>query len=138
MGYADYSYYTTEFLGNTVPEEDFPRMAERASEYVDYITQGRAANNADLPSVKKSVCALAELYLSSEQAAKDAAAAGASAEGGALASEIVGSWSQSYHSRAELSKLAMEISTQSSQQLYSVAARYLAHTGLLYRGGCCL
>ena len=34
MAYADYKFYTESF-GNVVPETDFPRLAERASDFVD-------------------------------------------------------------------------------------------------------
>lgn len=41
MTYADYDYYSGTYLG-TVSEEDFPRLAVRASSFLDYYTQNRA------------------------------------------------------------------------------------------------
>lgn len=64
MAYADYKFYTESF-GNVVPEADFPRLAERASDFVDLMTSDRLANG--LPTdersqkrIKKAVCSLAE------------------------------------------------------------------------------
>lgn len=37
MAYADYDFYTTYF-GSVVPEKDFPRLAERASDFIDTMT----------------------------------------------------------------------------------------------------
>ena len=48
MAYADYEYYTTAYLGTAIKEDDFPRLSLRASSFLDYYTQGRAAQNSDL------------------------------------------------------------------------------------------
>ena len=40
MAYADYKFYIESF-GNAVPEADFPRLAERASDFVDLMTSDR-------------------------------------------------------------------------------------------------
>ena len=52
MAYADYTYYTDTFLGTAVKESDFPRLALRASSYLDYYTMGKAAKNAGLDALK--------------------------------------------------------------------------------------
>lgn len=85
MAYADYKFYTESF-GNVVPETDFPRLAERASDFVDLMTSDRLANG--LPTdersqkrIKKAVCSLAEKMYQIELAEKnatDAAVSGAS------------------------------------------------------------
>lgn len=66
MAYADYKFYTESF-GNVVPEADFPRLAERASDFVDLMTSDRLVDG--LPTdersqkrIKKAVCELAEVY----------------------------------------------------------------------------
>ena len=41
MAYADYEFYTTSYFGSAVPETDFPRLAERASDFVDTMTFDR-------------------------------------------------------------------------------------------------
>ena len=82
MAYADYKFYTESF-GSVVPEADFPRLAERASDFIDLITHGRLVNG--LPTneyfqkrIKKAVCSLAEILYQIELAEKNAANAAAS------------------------------------------------------------
>ena len=41
MAYADYEFYTTSYFGSVVPETDFSRLAERASDFVDTMTFDR-------------------------------------------------------------------------------------------------
>ena len=76
MAYADYKFYTESF-GNVVPETDFPRLAERASDFVDLMTFDRLVDGlpADMRSqkrIKKAVCSLAELMYQIELAEKNA------------------------------------------------------------------
>lgn len=77
MAYADYEFYTTSYFGSVVPETDFPRLAERASDFIDLITHGRLVNG--LPTneyfqkrIKKAVCSLAEILYQIELAEKNA------------------------------------------------------------------
>lgn len=76
MAYADYKFYTESF-GNVVPEADFPRLAERASDFVDLMTSGRLVNGLPVNEyfqkrIKKAVCSLAELMYQLELAEKNA------------------------------------------------------------------
>lgn len=130
MIYADYSFYTESFLGTVISAEEFPRIALRASQFLDYYTQGRAANYADLEAVKMACCAIAERVLVVESANVSAVE---SVSGNGLKSESVGSYSVSYETAADKVSAA-----QSAKESYAAVAReYLAHTGLLYRGGRC-
>ena len=116
MAYATYDYYTSGYQGKSIPEADFERLAERASEYIDYVTFGRAVNygNANT-ALKKACCAIAETYQLNEQ-------------GGGIVAETVGKITRNY--AAGVSTTPTE-----SQRLYRAASRYLSHTGLLYMGG---
>ena len=65
MAYADYQFYTEKYYGDTVPESDFPKYAERSSDRIDAITFGRLVNGFPeeeraVTKVKKAVCAVAE------------------------------------------------------------------------------
>ena len=76
MAYADYKFYTESF-GNVVPETDFPRLAERASDFVDTMTfdrlvDGLPTNERSQKRVKNAVCSLAELMYQIELAEKNA------------------------------------------------------------------
>lgn len=125
MAYADYEYYKSSYYGVLIKDTEFQPLAERASDYIAYITRGRAPADNAPAAVKKACCALAEVY----QGIARAQAAAAS-DNGELASQTVGSWSATYRSGAETAR-------ESEAQLYRVAQRYLANTGLLYRGGTC-
>ena len=83
MAYADYEFYTTSYFGSVVPETDFPRLAERASDFVDTMTFGRLvdglpSNERSQKRIKKAVCSLAELMYQIELAEKNATNAAAS------------------------------------------------------------
>lgn len=82
MAYADYKFYTESF-GNVVPEADFPRLAERASEFIDLMTSDRLVdglptNERSQKRIKKAVCSLTELMYQIELAEKNASDAAAS------------------------------------------------------------
>lgn len=77
MAYADYEFYTTSYFGSVVPETDFPRLAERASDFVDTMTfdrlvDGLPTNEHSQKRIKKAVCSLAELMYQIELAEKNA------------------------------------------------------------------
>ncbi len=113
--YADYSFYVGEYLGNAISEADFPRLALRASKFLDYYTMNRAKDYSKDDSLKHACCAVAEAYrIADESEAKRG-----------IASESVGSYSVSYRDDREVNKL-----------LADAARPHLAFTGLLYRGGC--
>lgn len=93
MAYADYDFYLNVYLGNAIPSEDFPRLSERASEYVYSATKGLAekVSGRDLETVQKAVCAVAEVILD-----ENIMTASAFSGEQAVSSESVGSWSRSY------------------------------------------
>lgn len=76
MAYADYKFYTESF-GSVVPEADFTRLAEKASDFVDAMTfdrlvDGLPTNEHSQKRIKKAVCSLAELMYQIELAEKNA------------------------------------------------------------------
>ena len=142
MAYADYEYYTTTYLGTAIGEADFPRMALRASPFLDYYTQGRAAQNANLDALKMACCAIAEQYqyidTAQALAQKSLSASLESGESGELQSQTVGSWSKTYRSGGDSAQQALSSVQTAQATLGAIAQQYLAGTGLLYRGrGCC-
>jgi hypothetical protein len=91
MAYADYEFYTTSYFGSVVPEADFPRLAERASDFVDTITfdrlvDGLPTNERSQKRIKKAVCSLAELMYQIELAEKNATNAAVSGTSTAIGS----------------------------------------------------
>lgn len=91
MAYADYEFYTTSYFGSVVPEADFPRLAERASDFVDVMTfdrlvDGLPKNERSQKRIKKAVCSLAELMYQIELAEKNATNAAVSGTSTAIGS----------------------------------------------------
>ena len=91
MAYADYEFYTTSYFGSVVPEADFPRLAERASDFVDTMTFDRLVgglpeNERSQKRIKKAVCSLAELMHQIELAEKNATNAAVSGTSTAIGS----------------------------------------------------
>ena len=148
MAYTDFEFYATIYHGNVVPEADFPRIADRASDFLDVITFDRLADG--LPSderaatkVQKAVCAVAEKLYELELADKQAlsaAAGGTSSSGsdgatsGVITSRSAGSESISYASPSEMANGAKTWSaiyqaagdeTLTNNLLYSAARLYL-------------
>lgn len=139
MVYADYDFYANTYLGRSIAEADFPRLALRGSQYIDYITQGRAEARAGLEAVKMCCCELAEQYQTIETArelAQKSLAAGAES-GLELQSETVQTWSRSYRSGVDSAQSAAQAAQKGEAALYSIAQRHLSRTGLLSRAGRC-
>ena len=91
MAYADYEFYTTSCFGSVVPETDFTRLAERASDFVDTMTfdrlvDGLPTNERTQKRIKKAVCSLAELMYQIELAEKNATNAAVSGTSTAIGS----------------------------------------------------
>ena len=75
MAYADYQFYTEKYYGDTVPESDFPKYVERASDRIDAITfdrliDGLPENERAQTKVKKAVCAVADAMYQIDQIKK--------------------------------------------------------------------
>lgn len=120
---ADFEFYVETYMGNSIPEDDFPRCATRADAYLNEITVGRYALDSLSDSIKEAVkmaeCAIAEQVFAAESAV--------SGTGAAVSSESVGDHSVHYLSREELNR-------QLGSDAKRAAQRYLLTTGLLFRG----
>jgi hypothetical protein len=111
MAYADYAYYTGTYKGNVIPVSAFDRLALRASEFIDRVTQNQAATAATEyeTKLKFACCAIAEsMYKFDDTKGKT--------------SESVTGQSVSYNT-AEI-----------TQANYQACKSYLWDTGLLYSG----
>lgn len=141
MAYTTFEFYTTTYHGNVVPESDFDRIADRASDFLDVITFDRLVDG--LPDderaktkVQKAVCAVAEELYKLELADKQAlsAAAGGTSSGGSggatsgvITSRSAGSESISYASPSEMANGAKTWSA-----VYQAAGDEEATNNLLY------
>ena len=125
MAYADYKFYTESF-GNVVLETDFPRLAERASDFVDTMTfdrlvDGLPANERSQKRIKKAVCSLAELMYQIELAEKNATNAAVSGT-----STVIGSGGSTTGIVTSVSSGSESISYATSQQIGASAKEWSA------------
>lgn len=97
MAYADYEYYLNTYGGRAVGPDDFPRLSQQASAYIDGITQGRSktASGDDLEAVKMAMCALTDVFL--DEDIMNATAFSGEAK---LSSETAGRWTKSYSTKS--------------------------------------
>lgn len=117
--YANYEYYQNEYHGSAVPPAEFDYYAGLAGDYIDHATVGRATS--EQTQVKRCACRIAELLYQNK-----AAASGNQADA-QKTSEKVGDYSVSY---AVQPLTAEQLDAKIKGEIY----RYLARTGLLYRG----
>lgn len=138
MTYADFEYYSGTYMG-AVSEEDFPRLAVRASSFLDYYTRNKAADNATLDAVKMCCCALVDKYavIEAAQALAQKNLANAAVGDAEVKSETVGGYSRTLATGGESALSALNATDGAKKLLAETCREYLAHTGLLYRGGGC-
>lgn len=136
MVYADYAYYAGAYMG-TVSEDEFSRLAVRASSFLDYYTQNHAKNNTELDAVKMCCCALVDKYkiIEAAQELTVKKLAGALSTDAEVKSETVGSYSRTLDTGASGAASALSTTDGARKLLAETCREYLAHTGLLYRGG---
>lgn len=137
MVYADYTYYSGTYMG-AVSEGDFPRLAVRASSFLDYYTRNKAADNSTLDAVKMCCCALVDKYavIEAAQALAQKNLANAAAGDTEIKSETVGGYSRALYTGGESALSALNATDGAKKLLAETCNEYLANTGLLYRGGC--
>ena len=149
MAYADYTFYTEVFLGDSLTEEHAGKWLERASDALDALTFARTrrtfpTEDEHAERVKKAVCAIAEA-LALIDAQERALTAALDADGNvkaAVASLSSGRESVSYVSAANGSAYASAARDRGQRQklLFDIAAQYLADVpdregvNLLYAG----
>lgn len=126
MAYADYEFYTTSYFGSVVPETDFPRLAERASDFVDAMTfdrlvDGLPTDERSQKRIKKAVCSLAELMYQIELAEKNATNAAVSG-----ASTAIGSGGSTTGIVTSVSSGSESISYATPQQIGASAKEWSA------------
>ena len=115
----NYDFYVNQYGGSLIPEVDFKRLSNKAKAGIDYFTFNRIDWSKADDNIKMCLCEMAEVL---HQAAE-------LVEGGIVSSETVGQYKVSYDTDAN-SILAM--SNQS--RMNKIVAKYLVHTGLMYRG----
>ncbi len=127
MAYATYTFYTTTYGGKSIASTDWSRLSEIATQIVDNMTFGRAADtmegvaedstDATVLLIRKATCAVADEYQRITPGEG----------GGEVAGERVGNHSVEYvqNSNRQMSNEA---------KLAQAAKLYLGRTGLMYAG----
>lgn len=123
MAYVDYIFYSTEYIGDVIQPEDFPKYEKRARVELDRLTFDRLKKDDTLitSEVKECTCAIAEaLY----EADMDPVSA----------SSPLSSYSNDGESGTFDLSNSMHTESGKAKRLREIARRYLTMTGLLYAG----
>lgn len=131
MAYADYEFYKTSFFGNVVPESDFNRFSERASDFIDVLTfdrlvDGLPGDERQQNRIKKAVCSAADILYQIDIAEQNAAAAAATGTattlpGGGTTTGIVTSVSSGSESRSYATPQQIGASAKEWSAVYAAA-----------------
>ena len=125
---VDYDYYTDTYEGSSIPESSFNNLAIKASVYVNKNTFNRITKDNVDEIIKNCTCEVAELLYSQDKKKQTLT------DNKIVASETVGSHSKTYVNN--LSYVDKDVLTESELEtnIYRLCYRYLAATGLMYRG----
>ena len=143
MAYADYEFYKTSFFGNVVPESDFMRFSERASDFIDLLTFDRLTDvlpgdERQQKRIKKAVCAAADILYRIDIAEQNASAAAATGTattlpGGGTTTGIVTSVSSGSESRSYATPQQIGASAKEWSAVYAAAGNAQKTNALLTR-----
>ena len=112
---ADYAFYTGTYMGDSIPEDDFPRLAARSGEQLARYKRIYTVTATEPDSEDKAICAMADAMYYFEEVLN----------GGLTTSSSIGSVSSSQQIQGA------DISTKAqSKELYRCASLYLD----IYRG----
>lgn len=116
---ADYEFYASVYMGDSIPENEFPRLAKRAGEQLSRYKRIYTVTAPEQTSEDMAICAMADALAYYEAAQ--------SGTGGPVSAASIGSVSVSYSGSAnavDTSQAAQE------RELYRCAKLYLD----IYRG----
>lgn len=116
---ADYEFYASVYMGDSIPENEFPRLAKRAGEQLSRYKRIYTVTAPEQNSEDMAVCAMADALAYYEAAQ--------SGTGGPVSAASIGSVSVSYSGSAN----AVDTSQAAqARELYRCAKLYLD----IYRG----
>lgn len=115
--YVDYDYYSNNYKGK-VKEEEFTTLEIKASGILNYYTFNRIEDITD--NIKLTICELID-YIAEEERVRTEKE---------IQSESVGTRSVTYAIAKNRNKNSSVVKKEQKDIIY----KYLAHTGLLYRG----
>ncbi len=116
---ADYEFYASVYMGDSIPENEFPRLAKRAGEQLSRYKRIYTVTAPEQTSEDMAICAMADA-LAYYEAAQNGT-------GGPVSAASIGSVSVSYSGSAN----AVDTSQAAqARELYRCAKMYLD----IYRG----
>lgn len=131
MSYTTFEFYKDIYFGNSITEENFPRVSERASEYIDYLTFNRI-NEEILQEynikIQKLCCAIAD-FLNDIDIYN--ASMSNNSDNRPISSKTVGSISVTYANKVSYVESYVTDTSKINAHIYDLVSRYLADTGLL-------
>lgn len=125
---VDFNYYSKNYGGSSIPESSFKEKVIEASSKINYYTSRRITLNNLNDDIKDATCEIAELIYSREKSLEDLN------DNNIVASETVGPHTISYANKSALQEKRILSDEQIEKKCYEVCYRYLANTGLMYRG----
>lgn len=125
---VDYDFYIDNYEGSSIPESSFKNMSIKASAYVNKNTYNRIKESNIDNNIKNCTCEIAEL-LYSQETKKNVIE-----NNKVVASETVGTHSKSYVNNVALLDKQILTNSELETSCYKICYKYLATTGLMYRG----
>lgn len=133
MGFTDYSFYVSEYYGDSVDEPSFPKWESRAADKLQMLCFGRINDDTlreYAVAIKKAECALIDVMYQLDLASRNAN----TPEYGNVKSMSSGGQSISFGDNSTCITAALASKPQQEKLLRDTVADYLSGTGLLYAG----
>ncbi len=133
MGYTTYDFYKEKYYGDSIEESLFPKWNDRASEKLDYLTNGNITEESLAEydeKIQKAVCALADTLYQIDYKTAHAN----DENGGNVKSMSSGGRSISFGSNETLIDKVLGDKVAQNRLCYDTVCEYLSGTGLLYAG----
>lgn len=131
MSYTTFDFYKNTYFGNSISEENFSRVSERASEWIDYLTFNRITNEILLEyniKIQKTCCAIAEFFNDIDiynSCTLD------NTDNRQISSKTVGSISITYTNKVSYVEKYINDNSKINTHIYELALHYLSNTGLV-------
>lgn len=133
MGYTTYGFYEKKYYGDSIEESLFPKWNDRASEKLDYLTNGNITEESLTEydeKIQKAVCALADTLYQIDYKTAHAN----DENGGNVKSMSSGGRSISFGSNETLIDKVLGDKVAQNRLCYDTVCEYLSGTGLLFAG----
>ena len=134
--YIDYDYYTNNFGGDLIPQENFNKFANGASYEIRLRIQNRDISNFEI-KVKNATCSVADI-LYNQFTKKEKIKNIVSGAEKVITSEKVGDYSRNISAVTLNYLLSLSSDEEVAKEINKIVEQYLLFTGLLYGGIDCV